>query len=92
MICEVFGCTPSEAEEQDLSLVHAILEYRQVAEVLRIEQSGTDAEKQYMASHPEMAAALERLHQTQKTLYEHPALTAAVGAVRQAEKERAHGG
>lgn len=88
-ICEVFGCTPTEAERQDLTLVRAILEYRDAREVLRIEKEGSDFEQRWLADHPGMAASLKALHDAQQTMYENAAMASAVSALREAEKERA---
>ncbi len=87
-ICEVFGCTPSEAEQQDLTLVHAIMEYRDAREVLRIQDEGSDFEKQWLVEHPGMAASLHSLHEAQKAMFENEALASAVQSLRDAEKER----
>jgi hypothetical protein len=87
-ICEVFGCTPTEAEAQDLNLVRAILEMRDAKEVLRIEEEGSEFEQQWLAKHPGMAVSKLALLQAQDTMYENAAMAGAVAALRDAEKER----
>lgn len=88
-LCEIYECLPALGglEDQDYGLVRGMTEYRQAKLVKRIEESGSETERQYLAQHPEMGAVLESLHETQRILYAKPELARAVAALELAEME-----
>lgn len=64
MICEAFGCTPREAEQQDPALVREVLEYRLAKAAIEAFNSGRRG-IQVMQANPAMQELLLELHRAQ---------------------------
>ena len=64
VICEEFGCTPQEAEQQDPNLVHAIFEYRTAKAAIQLFNSGRKGVAAMQAS-PALQELLLELHRAQ---------------------------
>ena len=90
MVCEAFGCTPAEAEQQDWQLVKAILEYRAAQHGLDWEKraAASQSDAEFLTDHPELGSGVKILHDTQREIYLKPGLARAITVLREAETER----
>lgn len=67
IVCDAFGCTPLEAEQQPWSLVQAILDYRAAKTVMDLTEQGEGGAK-VLAKYPSLLQGLEQVRMAQ---YEH---------------------
>lgn len=74
IVCEAFGCTPKEAEEQDWALVQAILDYRAVQVPLDLMKQG-DTGAKVLASQPSLLQPLEQIRRAQVEIASNPQVT-----------------
>lgn len=68
-VCEAFGCPPSVAEEQDLTTVQAVLDYR-MARAARDTFNQPDRARAFEAlqANPELLRMLSMMHRAQSGL------------------------